>query len=1015
MNKHVNTYYANVYKWRFFTWILIAFLLCGFNKNTYAQCNITINNVEVSNCFYEEALGINRAFVDINVNWANVWDVINISTDNPSAYTVPIIAYNNATGNTIFTIAVPADGGTYTITATSGGNAACTTTAVYTAPNTCLPISCTPSDIGGQVFIDDNANGQRDAREYWGLENVTVNAFTNNGFVYTTTTNIDGDYVLSIPPDSLPVRVEFAHIPTQYQETSTASGADAATMVQFVTGASCNVNIGVNNQANYAQENGFLATPCYDYGDANDINNPNYNDPAFVSFGANWGATAANINTGELTEWQIPNAPQYLSEINEIGATWGVAWNRETEMLYTSAFMKNFAGFGPHGPGAIYQVPTNPVTGLPTGTPSLFVNLVDLGITMCNDPHGSEFPTADILHTSFDAVGKCSLGDLEISDDYSTLYTVNLTDASREVIAIDIATQSIVQTWPFPLNQTEPTNPDTDIRPFALAYHNGQLYVGATATAESDGNVGKQYAYVYTIDETQTGTAAYSLVFKHRFIDRRCCQGPWYPTWLDYRNTIRPAEEDLLENGVENWVIARSPWLTDIEFNGNYMILGIRDRMGDQFGRQIPDPYGANPNTIYLNGSSSGDLISAAWDGNKYVLEANGTSGKFAKPADANGMIIWWGNTETEFFWGDGYNDVYGTQDNNGHDEGTWGGLSLAGTNPLAHTALSPVDAFGVFVFETGGVGFVNTSTGAPERTYGLYQADNTNGLYGKANGLGDLEMLTVPPPIQIGNYVWFDVDGDGVQDPSEMPLENVLVELYDATGNFIASTNTNANGNYYFSSLNDNIVYDTDYILTFGNGQFDSNTGLDLGNGQRYMLTTANSGASASINPNQNDSDADPLVLSTSIGALPANLPLIAFRSGTAGENNHTFDVGFTLVEEAICTLNASASIGSCNNNNTPTNASDDTFAITLNVTATNGGESNQYTLTNGTNNWGPFDYDTDNQITGLTANGNTITLTISDVDDNTCQTTTQVSQNSCAVTCPPTQCLPVNVIINN
>jgi hypothetical protein len=273
--------------------------------------------------------------------------------------------------------------------------------------------------------------------------------------------------------------------------------------------------------------------------------------------------------------------------------------------------------------------------------------------------------------------------------------------------------------------------------------------------------------------------------------------------------------------------------------------------------------------------------------------------------------------------------------------------------------------------------------------------------------------MLTVPPPIQIGNYVWFDTDGDGIQDPSETPLANVLVELYDATGNLIASTNTDANGNYYFSSIDHNIAYDTDYILAFANGQFDATTGLNIGDGQAYMLSTSNSGASASINPDQNDSDADPLVLSTSTGALPANLPFIAFRSGMVGENNHTFDVGFRLLEN--CTLNASASIGDCNDNSTPTNPSDDTFAVTLNVTATDGGASNQYTLTDGISNWGPYDYDTNNTIDGLTADGNTITLTISDVDDNTCQTTSQVSQNSCEAACPPAQCLPVNLNVNN
>ena len=53
-----------------------------------------------------------------------------------------------------------------------------------------------------------------------------------------------------------------------------------------------------------------------------------------------------------------------------------------------------------------------------------------------------------------------------------------------------------------------------------------------------------------------------------------------------------------------------------------------------------------------------------------------------------------------------------------------------------------------------------------------------------------------------LGNYVWNDLDGDGVQEPGEPGIAGVTVELLDAVGNIIASTITDAAGLYNFSGL---------------------------------------------------------------------------------------------------------------------------------------------------------------------------------------------------------------------
>lgn len=54
------------------------------------------------------------------------------------------------------------------------------------------------------------------------------------------------------------------------------------------------------------------------------------------------------------------------------------------------------------------------------------------------------------------------------------------------------------------------------------------------------------------------------------------------------------------------------------------------------------------------------------------------------------------------------------------------------------------------------------------------------------------------PTPINVGNFVWNDLDQDGVQDPGEPGLVGITVQLWNsAASNLITSTTTNANGNY--------------------------------------------------------------------------------------------------------------------------------------------------------------------------------------------------------------------------
>ncbi len=58
---------------------------------------------------------------------------------------------------------------------------------------------------------------------------------------------------------------------------------------------------------------------------------------------------------------------------------------------------------------------------------------------------------------------------------------------------------------------------------------------------------------------------------------------------------------------------------------------------------------------------------------------------------------------------------------------------------------------------------FFKNSDGTSSDSKILYDA-NDNGSQGKSSGLGDLELLTDPAPVEIGNRVWLDSDRDGIQ-----------------------------------------------------------------------------------------------------------------------------------------------------------------------------------------------------------------------------------------------------------
>jgi hypothetical protein len=126
---------------------------------------------------------------------------------------------------------------------------------------------------------------------------------------------------------------------------------------------------------------------------------------------------------------------------------------------------------------------------------------------------------------------------------------------------------------------------------------------------------------------------------------------------------------------------------------------------------------------------------------------------------------------------------------------------------------------------------------------------------------------------IELGDYVWIDSDNDGAQDASEAARANVTVRLETPAGMLVASTTTDSDGLYLFTSNVHGVRANTDYVVVI-----DRTQPTLFG----FNATRANA---AGVNDTL-DSDAVQLGNSERVG--------IAVRTGALGKNNFTLDFGF-------------------------------------------------------------------------------------------------------------------------
>lgn len=758
--------------------------------------------------------------------------------------------------------------------------------------------ACPSGAYVGRVFRDYSFDGARDGIEEPGVAGVTVTISDASGAtIGRTATDALGVYMLTAPPGT-PVRIEVGGLPSYLQPGP--FGVDAGTTVTFP--AACENNVAVVNPAEFCDESTELVTSCFAAGDQQ--TGPFAGGPAVVSFPESGGAAGVVAREYGQPGYQV------RATIAQVGSVFGLAYRSASETVYAGSFIRRHAGIGRSGnPTTIYSLPADG-SGVKDWL-TLDVARVDPH-TGDTDGQGPQWP-ADF--GTFAAVFKEGLGDLEISHDGKVLYGIDL--GARNLFAVTILPNgapapgpynsydlvAMVAATPFGIACTGPGGQfaSGDIRPFGLSYHDGELYVGIVCSGQSrsrettalpvrglsqasdtvtrPGDRSTLRGAVFRLGGSRDLQEVVSFPLNYP----RACQteeenncinrtgAQWNP-WVD----VYPFHDSPITSGHSQAVWAQ-PVIADIEFDRSGMIIGLADRWGFQTGpiTQTPEyPQNVRPNKKgqLANTFNSGDIIRVCRVGQEWVVEELisgdarcGTEGR--NVAGRSGLAL------DEYY----FEDDYAARDKR-HGETVIGGLvQLPGRPDVLATTFDPLRPID-FQFFDGGVTWYRRETGAWSKAFRLFDGTNdpNEATFGKAAGLGDLESICVPAPIQVGNRVWLDNDRDGSQDAGEPPIPGVVVRLIDLTAGAIqvGETVTTDLGEYYFGGRNNRNVstpllpertYEVRILLA------------DPALGGR-TLTISNS--------SEDSVDSDGIV-----SGIHATAGL---TTGLAGHNNHTYDFGF-------------------------------------------------------------------------------------------------------------------------
>ncbi|MCH9740766.1 MAG: hypothetical protein K0U38_08010 [Epsilonproteobacteria bacterium] len=696
---------------------------------------------------------------------------------------------------------------------------------------TLLLTSITYANISGIVYQDLPVNGTilntygvKDANEL-GIGGVTITGYPSGE---TNTTMSDGSWSLATTGD---VRVEFSNWPS-YLKVSPDTGSNSS--VQFISNGAT-ANLGLYNPSAFINTNPSLATTHF----VNGKENPDIGDlPTLFS----WPYS----NRGTVN----PNQ-QTLADTSVARSLWGLAYSSSRKKLYSATILRRHSSIGSEGLGAIYA------TDFETDTTSYFKSIPDVGAISSDVFRGlNDADEANTDTEAFAKVAKVGLGDIEISEDESTLYAINL--FNKKIYEINLDTENITKSYAAP----SATCTNGESRPFALTHHEGNLYVGSVcdaSTANCDtsthGQCTELTAHVHKIP---TGSTNGSEIFSMR-LDYDKEQTVNLPTYTGDKKNWNPWTDTYTDVNKNFRMIHPVPILSNIKFHTTGdMILGFADRTALQGGALTNDINGDLRETFTFSG---GDILKA-------TLNSDGS------------------------FSIDNYNFIDDNTTDTEYREGALGAVAhIMGSNQTVFTQYDNVSPNADY---TKGVTFISNTNGSNVGAYRVAD-DNRPRFFGKSMGIGDIELITASAPTEIGNRVWSDTNSDGIQDANESALDGVEVKLFKS-GVEIATATTDASGNYIFSNDSSKVstashkynltslVPNADYSIIIPNVQ-----GTNKQNRLNTLMLT-NPNNNVGVGSNINDSDAIIDEDNATISIAESDIPY-------AGSNNHSFDIGFKTI----------------------------------------------------------------------------------------------------------------------
>lgn len=355
--------------------------------------------------------------------------------------------------------------------------------------------------------------------------------------------------------------------------------------------------------------------------------------------------------------------------------------------------------------------------------------------------------------------------------------------------------------------------------------------------------------------------------------------------WIDLNtNGLQDANEPGVQGmGVTLYDNANNEIATTTtDVNGEYYFVGLTPGIYYVGFNNLPQGYNfttANSDNLGINGANNSDANPISGHTNTVNLLAGTTN-----PNLDAGIVSTTVASVGDYVWYDVNQD--GLQ---GSSEVGIGGILVTlysnSNTPLASTITRPGGGY-IFTNLLAGtyhMGFSNIPSGMEFTQQVGIDGDNNNSnaiqstgmtasftlLSGTHNPTIDAG-LTTPIDAGLGNFVWYDVDKDGIQDANEPGIPGAIVTLYNQAGTVIGTAVTDGNGAYGFTNLTAG-----QYRICVGNVLQIFNKD---GHPMIAVATSSNAGGDDAL-----DSDID------QAGSCTINYSL------AAGEFNPTLDAGYT------------------------------------------------------------------------------------------------------------------------